>query len=802
MRLISIAAVLIIVVSAPGFAATFGGTVINDAGEPIEGVNVLTNINTLLTITDKDGRFTLVTDGEKPAYLTFSHVSYQPEMIRVAADKDMTDLKIILQPTVYPGQNIRVTAMRAEQRKTPVAYSDFTADDIYRDYTLDEFPVLLDKTPNLYSFTYTGGITGASEFSIRGFNSKRIGVYVNGIPLNDPEDQTTYFYDIPDFADEVSDIQVQRGVGNSAYGDATFGGSINIASAGLERKRKIGFTTGYGRFTADNKLTNEMRKQAIEYSSGLVDGRWSFAARYSNLYSGGYREYAWYDGWAYFISISRLDPKMTTTFNTYGGPLKAHLAYYGISRQTMAIDRRLNWSSYKNEIDDYSQPHYELHNTYRLSKRMTLDNTLYYIKGNGYYEGYKSDKGYYEYNIPDNMIIDTSIHEIDLVRRKWAPKNQYGWNPRLDWVHNKGTASIGGAFYYFNSEHYGEIVWAENVELQPLYRYYEYSGKKYSASVYLIENYSLNDKIRLMGNLQLRYLNYKFDQTKMGVYEGYKYTLGWLFFSPRFGITYLLNDRADIYFSFGVASREPDDATIYDADYPYAKPAIDNNGNLLADAERVYDFELGGNHRGDNHKLGINLFWMEFRNEIVTAIGLDEVGRPLLDNAHRSFHSGIEMNGSIQILKYFNFSANASYNYNRIKDFILYSDNDWNGIIDDTADYSGNPTAGFPEYLGNLIVDFVKAPFRLTYSLRLAGKQYIENGKNEDFAVGSYMVSSLSASISLGRMEGYGRFTLNGRIDNLFNKKYELFGVVDEGVAYYIPAAERSFYAQLKWEIK
>ena len=81
MRLISIAAVLIIVVSAPGFAATFGGTVINDAGEPIEGVNVLTNINTLSTITDKDGRFTLVTDGEKPAYLTFSHVSYQPEFL-------------------------------------------------------------------------------------------------------------------------------------------------------------------------------------------------------------------------------------------------------------------------------------------------------------------------------------------------------------------------------------------------------------------------------------------------------------------------------------------------------------------------------------------------------------------------------------------------------------------------------------------------------------------------------------------------------------------------------------------------
>jgi iron complex outermembrane receptor protein len=802
MKHIAILFSLIVLMTTAGLAAAeFSGRVVNKDGDPIEGVNILTDVLPVLSVTDRDGRFALRVPEESPKYLTFSHVSYRPEMLRVTGEK-MTDIRIVMDYAILPGQKIRVTAMRAENRLTPVAFSDFTEEEIERDYRISDFPILLETTPNMYAFSYTGGSVGASDYKIRGFDSKRIGVYINGIPLNDPEDQSTYFYDIPDFASEVADIQIQRGVGNSLYGDATFGGSINIASAGLERKRRIAITSGYGRYYADDKFVSEMRKQSFEYSSGLIDGRWSLAGRYSKMYSGGYREYSWYDGWAYYLSLSRLDPNMTTTLNLYGGPIKAHLAFYGVDRETMKENRRLNWSSYENEIDDFNQPHYELHNVYRLSEDLALKNTLYYIRGKGYYEGYKGGKGYFEYNIPDAAIIDTTIDEIDLVRQKWVTKNQYGWNPRLDLSHENGAATLGGAFYYFDSEHWGEIVWAENVTINPRYRYYEYFGKKYSAAVYAVESYSLTDKIRLTGNLQLRYLKYDFDQTRMGVYQGYTYDLDWLFFAPRLGITYLFNDQTDGYFSFAVSSREPDDATIYDADYPYSKPAVDNNGELIADAERVYDFELGGHWRGEKHRLGLNLFWMEFRNEIVLSVGIDEDGRPLLGNAERSVHSGIEMEGRYHAHKYITVSGNAAYNYNRLEDYIQYSDTDWDGTIDDTADFSGNPIAGFPEYIGNLILDSKIDPIRLVYRLRIAGRQYIENGKDKDMAIDPYTVSYLTADFSLGELARYGRFTISATINNLLNEKYELAGVVDEGWGYYFPAAERNFFVQLKWELE
>ncbi|UCD17382.1 MAG: TonB-dependent receptor [Candidatus Zixiibacteriota bacterium] len=793
---------IILLLAGSALTADFSGTVHNRAGEPVAGVNIRTDLPGLSAVTDKDGHFTLTSSEELPSYLSFSHVSYQPHLIRVRADRDMSSLKVVIEPAVYPGQNIRVTAMRARAGLTPVTFTDFTEEHIRRDYTVSDFPILLETTPNLYAFSYTGGAVGATEYRIRGFDSKRIGVYINGIPLNDPEDHLTYFYDLPDFAAGVSDIQIQRGIGNSLYGDASFGGSINIASAGIVQARKVTLTSGYGRYYSGGDYVSEMRKQAVAFSSGLIDGRWSLTGRYSKLYSGGYRENAWYDGWSYFLSLSRLDENMTTTVNVYGGPMKAHLAFDGIDRETMKENRRTNWNWYENEIDDFNQPHYELHHTYQINERFSLKNTLYYIRGKGYYEGYKDGKGYFEYNIPLSAVIDNGIDEIDLVRQKWVTKNQYGWNPRLDWDHRKGSASFGASLYYFDSEHWGEIVWAENVTLDPRRRYYEYFGKKYSGSVYAVENYHVTDKLRFSGNLQLRYLKYNFDQPPMGVYEGYNFDLDWLFFSPHLGATYLVNSDVSVFFNSAVSSRESDDRLIFDADYPYAKPAIDDEGELLADAERVYNFELGGNWRGDRHQLGLSLYWMEFRNEIIQATGIDDDGRPLLTNADRSVHTGVELEASYHAHRNLMLGGNAAYNHNRLKDYVVENDTDWDGTIDETLNYSGNPIAGFPDFIGNLILDFKIDPVRLVCRLRAVGRQYIENGKNRELSIDPYMVSSLTASISLGSLSGAGRFTVAGVINNLFDKKYELAGAVWDGTGYYIPAAERNFFVQLVWELE
>ena len=66
-------------------------------------------------------------------------------------------------------------------------------------------------------------------------------VTIDGMPINEPEDSAFYFSNFGDFANAVDSIQVQRGVGTSSVGAASFVGSINFASAAFtDRPEAVG----------------------------------------------------------------------------------------------------------------------------------------------------------------------------------------------------------------------------------------------------------------------------------------------------------------------------------------------------------------------------------------------------------------------------------------------------------------------------------------------------------------------------------------------------------------------------------
>jgi iron complex outermembrane receptor protein len=782
-------------------AQTITGTVTDGRGNPIPEVNIMID-GKYYNPTDQDGRFSVTMPDIDRKEITFSHVGFKSLMKKIEIGKH---LDVSLERAVYETEGISVHASRAGSENRARAYTDFTSDDIDRDYLVGEFPLLLETTPNLYSYADAGGGLGYSYIRMRGFDDKRMSVYINGIPLNDPEDQATYFVDIPDFASEVTDIRIERGVGSSLYGDASFGGTVNIVSGGPDRPEKVSLSTGYGSYFEGSNAIGVIRKQAIEYSSGLVDGRWSFAGRYSKLWSDGYRKGSWYDGTSYFFSVSRLDPNMVSTMNVYGGPMRMHLAYYGVDRETLNSDRRYNPLEYDNETDNFDQPHYELHNIYRIDDDRTLSNTLYYIRGKGYYEQFKDDRDFAEYDIPGD--------EGDLVQQQWVIKNQYGFNPRLDIEHGSGQLSVGGAFYLFDSEHWGQVVWAEGVTsdlISPRHKYYEYFGDKFSGSVYAGENFEIDDSWSVSLNLQTRYVRQSLDQTVIGAFDkNNDYNLDWFFLSPRAGARYKLNDRITFSASAAISSRTPADVSIYDANDPDAVPTLDIK------PERVYDFELGASYRNGYNEFGLNLYWMDFRNEIIPTGGIDDDGNKITTNADRSVHSGIEMLVRSQPTDYLSLDGNFSVTRDRIRDFKitqeLYGDSDsWNYLGNTVIDFSGNPTPGFPTYLGNLLADFHYSRCRLVARSRIIGRQYIDNGGSRDLSIDPYVTFSTSASIEVANPAGLGKLVLTGRVDNLFNEKYETAGGAetyrfrdsqDITYAWYYAAAERSYFLQLKLEM-
>ncbi len=813
-------------------ARELAGKVTDQQGKPLPGVSVVTNVAGIGTQTDLNGDYRLVLPDSGAAVgmpanqvtrVTFSSVGYESTQYRVGEVPN----SVSLIPTYYRGQDITVSADRAVKGVTPIAFENFTRDDIKRDYQVGEFPLLLESTPNLYARSDGGGTLGDSYMSIRGFDDKRVSVYINGVPLNDPEDQTTYFVDLPDFASTVTDIQVQRGVGNSLYGDASFGGSVNIVTNAFARQREIKVTSGWGEYTAGGSKAGEIQKQSMEYSTGLIDGRWNFTGRFSKQQTGGYRENSWYNGWAYYLSAARLDPRSTTELHVYGGPELNHLAYDGATLDDIAANRRTNDLTYNNEVDDFNQPHYQLKNTYKLSDSATLTNTFYYIQGKGYYEQFQPQELYRYYDIdPSLYVAGDSIG--DLVRQQWVDKNQWGWNPRLDIDHAKGRHSLGGSFYYFDSNHWGQVVWAQNISgpLDPRHRYYQYYGKKWVGSLYGLEEYNFSDKLSLQATAQFRYQRYKFNQDKMGAFHGYAYDVDWLFFSPRLGLNYALDDKTSLFANAAVSSRTPTDADIYDGSDPTLFPSLDVKsttikangdttftfGNPTAKAERVLDLELGAHHRAEKYAFGVNLFWMDFRNEILPYGGINpNNGLAYTINADRSVHSGIELTGDLMAHQNLKLSGNWAFNFNRVEKF----SSDFSYATDSvlTVDYKNKTISGFPNYLGNLILDYNDQHARLTLRTRFVGKQFVELYNIDSLAIKPFTTTSVTAAYTFSNLLGIGRPRLAVTVDNLFNQKYLTGGYGDNwvdgtsrsntvvrGDGWYYVAAERSFYAQLELE--
>ncbi len=801
--------------------------VVNEDGEPVAGVSVITNVDGVATQTSEAGLFTLELP-ESVTRVTFSHVGYHHRQFNIDALPGL----VVLERKYYEWDRILVTSDRARPGISPIAFDNYSEDEIKRDFTVSDLPMLLNTTPNFYSFSDNGTKLGYTYTQIRGFDDKRIATYINGVPLNDPEDQYNYWVDLPDFVSNVTDVQVQRGVGNSLYGDASFGGSINVVTNTLGQKQSASITSGFGQLYHDGESIGETYKQSIEFSSGLLNGRWAFGGRFSKTKTDGYRENSWVDSWSYYLSLARLDPKMSTELYIFGGPMKLHLTFLGAPRATLAANRRYNPLTYEQETDNFSQPHYQLHNTLKLNDKTTLFNTLYFIRGEGYYEQQRLDTLYEDFNIDTSQT--GGIQRGDLIIQQEVAKYQIGWNPRLEIKHDRGTHTWGGSVYYFASDHWGEVAWAQNITgaLNSRHKYYQYYGNKIVGSMYGEEYYRLNHRLSFQATAQVRYQKYNFKQNKIGLFRGFNYELDWLFFSPRLGFNYqLLNEtkkQANLYSNLAVSSRTATDAAIYDGSNRYIFPSIEiesislgasgdsiyHFGEPTFDAERVYDIELGGHYRTPNYSFGLNLYWMNFSNEIIPYGGINPSnGQVATVNADGSYRTGMELQGEYQPAAAFKFNANISINRYRIKDFagtLPVYDSSFAYIGDTTVSFENVKGLAFPEILGNFNADCNYQSWRFTYRLRYAGKQYLELLNLDDWAIDAFAVSSVSLSYTFNNFLKAGDLSFLVTVDNLFDKKYEIsgygwnYGTFDgskfslAGAADYYVAAERSWYGQIK----
>ena len=322
--------------------------------KPLIGANVMIMDSQIGVSTNSKGEFILTNVSPGQYILAINHIGYKIEKRKVITGFQNLNINIELAPTMIKGQEVIVTANRAVNRESPVAFTDISRKEIDSKYYAQEIPLLLQDVPGVYAYTYTGSGLGYSEIKIRGFDATRVGVSINDVPLNDPEDHVTYFYDLPDVSANVHDIQVQRGAGMPLYGTGAVAGSVNLTTSAAGQDRYIGYNTVLGSYNTE--------KHSFSLGSGLINNTYSFYGRFSKVKTDGYRDNSWVDSWSYYFSASHYDHNLTTTINLFGGPMRAHFAWEGITREELATNRTLNYDDYPQAADNFNQPHYQLIN--------------------------------------------------------------------------------------------------------------------------------------------------------------------------------------------------------------------------------------------------------------------------------------------------------------------------------------------------------------------------------------------------------------------------------------------------------
>jgi len=806
--------VLVLVTSAgpaSGWAAVRGRVVDASTGRPLAGVELRAEGAASAVRTDAEGRFEIQGLSPGPVTIAVWRTGYGPEKRQVlvpapapagaapSAEVAATDIVLRLQPIVFYQDSIVVTAARVQRHDSPVPFSNLSKRDLEERYTTQDLPVLLSELPSAIYKSDNGNGIGSSYLTLRGFDQRRVSVLINGVPQNGPEDQQVYWIDFPDLAANLQDVQVQYGAGSGFYGPPAIGGAVNLVTSVFGPRPGIRVQTGGGSFGT--------QKYSLELNSGLVDSTYALYGRYSRLRSDGYRRGSWVDLTSFFFGAARVDAGMTTRLHVYGGPVADGLSYYGIARADLGDRerRRANVQDTGGQIENFSQPHYELLHEWRLSPRAELFNTLFYVQGDGFYDFDASWADTTYFRLTQEFGFRPTANPGRSLARAFVGNKQGGWLPRFELQHDRGQFTVGSELRVHRSEHWGKVRWAQSLpDMSPDRRYYSYRGGKDVASLYGHERYRLTSRLLATADLQLVHDRYRiYDEA----YMGNDFQTRFFFANPRVGLNCAVGPRVHAYASYGYVHREPRLKDLYDATESSGgeAPQFETRpeGGLDFDAplvrpERLHDVEVGSGYRSSRAAVDLNFYWMVFRDEIVK-YGQFKY-KPLTGNAARSEHRGLELAGRLQPWTLVEVGGNLSWSRNLLRDFLVYRDADFNKVPTGIQ-LGGNRIAGYPDFIANLRLTVKPRHVRASLAGRYVGDYFISNFEGADRKVPPYLVldGDMAYELKAGALPG-ARLRLQLR--NLLDRLYVLHGDMCKDCPVseeYFPAATRSIFASVEF---
>ncbi|MEO8887026.1 MAG: TonB-dependent receptor [Mucilaginibacter sp.] len=735
-------------------------------GEALPGATINLQNSALNAVADNSGRYQI--NNVKPGsyVLQVTYIGYVGAQKRITVNANAV-VNLTLNKSIGLTEEVTVNATRASAT-SPTAFTNLNKKDIEKNNSGRGFEYLLDQTPSTVVSSNAGAGVGYTGIRIRGSDATRINVTLNGIPLNDAEDQGAYFVDLPDLASSVDNIQVQRGVGTSTNGAGAFGASINIQ-------------TTTRRDTAYAELNNtagsyNTYKNTVSVGTGLLGDHFSFDGRLSNMTSDGYIDRSGSKLKSFFLSGAYYGKHNVLRLNVFSGYEQTHQAWDGIPEDIYnAGNSRYNelgyinstGKYYKNQTDNYVQNYYQLLYDHQLSDKLSFSGALHYTRGYGYYEEYKNDQTLSDYGITPVTIGGTTITNTDLVRQLWLSNYFYGATYNFNYhPQNNLNLTLGGAYNEYKGDHYDNIQWTQqSAGISPDYEYSRNNAKKTDFNIFGRAEYHTGNFI-LYGDMQYRHIKYSFlgfDRNLNNVQQQVSLN----FFNPKAGVTYEIDQHNSVYSSIAVGNHEPNRNDFTNSS-PASRPKPEN----------LKDIELGYRFNQTNFSGSINGFYMLYKNQLVLTGSLNDVGEAIRTNIDNSYRAGIEATAKVKIAKPLTWMANASLSTNKVKNFNQYLQNYDNNTVNLTQ-YAKSDIAYSPSLVGASTISY--QPIKNTeiaFISKYVSRQYLDNTSTLSRSLNGYMVNDVRLNYNF-KFKGIKNVGVGLLVNNIFSKQY-----ISDGATY------------------
>ena len=791
---------------------TISGIVESEEGKAIPFATIQVDQSQNGTISDIEGKFKIENITSDSKRIIVRALGYAAQEISIEDNANYFKLQLFKQ--IQNLEAVQVDATRPQIDPSSATKIDKENDLQGKNFGQD-LPILLNTMPSVVTTSDAGAGIGYTGMRIRGVDAERINVTINGIPVNDPESHGVWWVNMPDLVGSVDNILVQRGVGTSTNGAASFGASVNIKTDNISEE-------AYG--TIDNAVGSfNTWKSSVRAGTGLIGGKFAMDMRLSRVLSDGFIDRASSNLKSFYLAGSYVGKKSLIKAVAFSGKERTYQSWYGTPESVINGDldemnayadrnylsdaersnlltsgRTYNYYTYQDEVDNYQQDNYQLHFTHTFSPRTTLNLAGHYTKGRGYYEQYKFGQDLSDYGLNNIVFGGDTITNTDLIRRRWLDNDFVGGVYSLSHnVNSNLSIQFGGAGNTYIGAHFGELVWARYASESEIYdRYYDNNAQKSEFSSYLKADYVKNNW-SLYADVQYRYVDYNFggfddvsgsliDLNQKEIYN---------FINPKVGGSYAFDAYNRLFISAGIGNREP-----------VRKDFRESSLQSRPTHETLRDLELGHSFESIKLQVRTNIYYMNYLNQLINTGKINDVGAYTRINVDESYRFGIEMAAVVRPFDELDLHAGFTYSENKIAAFTEYVDNYDDPNYEQTQIEHENTDMAFsPNVIGNLGLTYRPiAGLSFNWMTKYVGDQFLDNTSNSDRKIDAFSYSNVSLNYTIEDLV-FKSITLGVQCNNILDATYQNNGYTWGYIAggqrtvenFYYPQAGRNFMFRL-----